>query len=83
MVQRRTAGVGPWETVLTEALPLEEPVLPDGFDPDFPILPMVQYEYRTITFTLAGTPFSAMFSQVLKWPVVSGSTMRDTVLLAA
>lgn len=61
LVQRRTAGTEPWETVLTEALPLEEPVLQDGFDPDFPILPMVQYEYRTITFTLAG---DSLFSDV-------------------
>ncbi len=54
LIQRRETGSDLWNTVLAEALPLESPVLADGYDPDFPIEPMVSYEYRTITFTMEG-----------------------------
>lgn len=64
LVQRRETGSEQWETVLTEALPLESPELMDGYDPDFPIEPSVSYEYRTIAFTMAGDSlFSDVFTE--------------------
>lgn len=63
LVQRRDAGDDTWQTVLAEALPLETPVLEDGYDPDFPIEPMTAYEYRTITFTMDGDSlYSGVFT---------------------
>ncbi|MCK5785814.1 MAG: hypothetical protein KAH54_04540 [Candidatus Sabulitectum sp.] len=43
-----------WETVFEEVLPLEASEVMDGYDPDYPILPMTSYEYRTVTVTLSG-----------------------------
>lgn len=63
LVQRRETGSSEWVTVLSEALPLETPVLEDGYDPDFPIFPLTAYEYRTITFTLEGDSlYSSVFT---------------------
>ncbi len=63
LVQRREAGDDTWQTVLAEALPLESPVLEDGYDPDYPVEPMTAYEYRTITFTMEGDSlFSGIFT---------------------
>jgi hypothetical protein len=63
VVQRREAGtVEPaWETVLIEVLPLEGTGLTDGYDPEFPVSPMVLYEYRTISLALNG---DSLFSDV-------------------
>jgi len=56
IVQRREAGTDDtaWISVLTEVLPLTDPGLTDGFDPDYPVFPMVAYEYRTISLTVEG-----------------------------
>lgn len=43
-----------WETVITEALPLESSEIMDGYDPDFPVFPMTLYQYRTIILTADG-----------------------------
>jgi len=56
LVQRTedTAGETGWETVLVEALPLEGAELMDGYDPDYPIFPSTQYQYRTVVITAEG-----------------------------
>ncbi len=43
-----------WETVMTEALPLESAEIMDGYDPDYPISPMTSYQYRTVVLTADG-----------------------------
>jgi len=63
IVQRRAAGTAEWETVLVEALPMESTVLVDGYDPDFPIVPMVSYEYRTAALTLQG---DSLYSDIFR-----------------
>lgn len=54
LIQRSEPGDEEWSTVLVEALPLPEPFLVDGFDPDLPVRPGIVYHYRPITVTLEG-----------------------------
>jgi hypothetical protein len=55
IVQRREAlSAGEWHTIMVEALPLDEPLLVDGYDPDYPVASGVFYHYRLITLTMSG-----------------------------
>jgi len=92
LVQRRETGSEVWSTVLAEALPLESPVIADGYDPDFPIEPGVSYQYRTITLTTEGDSlFSNLFTEaelargewfnVSEIPVLIGCVLFLTLIL--
>jgi len=43
-----------WRQVLQKPMPIEGGVLVDGYDPDFPLSPGIDYMYRPITVTIGG-----------------------------
>jgi hypothetical protein len=64
-----------WNLVLSEALPLEEEFLVDGYDPDFIIEPGVRYMFRPAAITIAG---DTLVGEVFISPITSKGEFINT-----
>ena len=54
LIWRTEAGADSWEVVMAEAMPLEEDLLVDGYDPDHPVIAGTHYHYRPGFLTIEG-----------------------------
>ena len=64
-----------WNLVLSEALPLEEDFLVDGYDPDFIIEPGVRYMFKPAVITMAG---DTLAGEVFLSPVTAKGELFNT-----
>ena len=64
-----------WNLVLSEALPLEEEFLVDGYDPDFIIEPGVRYIFKPAVITVAG---DTLTGEVFVSPVTAKGELFNT-----
>ncbi|MBN2587173.1 MAG: hypothetical protein JXR55_07760 [Candidatus Fermentibacteraceae bacterium] len=56
IVYRKEAGEpgDDWQPVIVEMIPISDPFVVDGYDPDFPVVPGTEYVYRPAAVTLEG-----------------------------
>jgi len=78
LILRREAGEpdGCFDVVFAEGLPLEEEYFVDGYDPDYPVHPGIQYEYKSITVTVNS---DSLAGQIFLSPVVAKGELYNTV----
>ncbi|OPL20071.1 MAG: hypothetical protein AVO35_01045 [Candidatus Aegiribacteria sp. MLS_C] len=64
-----------WQLVMVEMMPVWDPFLVDGYDPDYPVIPGVKYEYLPMTLTLSG---DTLPGEVVVSPVVPRGEFINT-----
>ena len=64
-----------WQPVMVEMIPIVDPFLTDGYDPDYPLEPGVQYMFLPVTVTLSG---DSLVGEIFISTVVSEGELFNT-----